>query len=188
MKNLQEEDLGTGEAIVKFELRSDKVKYVMHQNHTWASNVPVGNSSDDFTLTLVGTPLALGSPKVKDGKSNKTSPLAGLRSASSSRSARIREFQATTVYQLHKGEHGTTRVVVVCRIEEGIDNAREAKSGKCGLGRGGCKGVFGFAKSYPIISPSIIPLPLHPQRSAQTALLRPTQGSVRQVRPFRGGR
>ena len=101
----------------------------MQQNHYWLVDGPNG-----IAFTLFATPNVGSSTSIKDVKSTKTN----LKAMVQSTSALPEEFQQLTVthvHQLYAGEHGTTRLVVVCCIEEGIVDAKEAKSGACGLGR-----------------------------------------------------
>ena len=89
---------------------------------------------DGSAFTLLATPIVGSTASIKDVKSMKTNLKAMVKSTPAGLSE-VRQFVATTVYQLYAGEHGTTKLVVVCCIEEGIVDAKEAKSGACGLGR-----------------------------------------------------
>ena len=103
----------------------------MQQKHNWFVHTPDGG-----TYTLLATPLA-GAHKnsmKREGKNvGRTLFQAFTKPDSSIRmSTRVKEdrpLAVTTLYQLYEGEHGTTRLVVVCRIEEGIEDAKEAKKG-----------------------------------------------------------
>ena len=120
----------SGELLVTCKSHVGKATYEMKQKHNWFVGGPDGSA-----FTLLAVPIAASSTSIKDIKSTKTN----LKAMVNSTPAMIDKFQTiavTTVYQLHKGEDGTTRVVVVCRIEEGIADAREAKEGECGMGVG----------------------------------------------------
>ena len=94
-----------------------KTTYALKQNV-----LKLENGFEGGAFTLIATPIAGNSTEV------------GAKSARSSfqqlNSNKVCEFSATTIYQLYAGKHGTTKLVVVCRIEEGIKDAEEAKSGE----------------------------------------------------------
>ena len=107
----------------------------MQQNHNCLADGP-----DGCAFTLLATPIAethVGA-KAKNSNQSKTILPSFIKPSSSRMSKRVpkrtsedRPFAVTTVFQLYAGEHGTTRLNVVCRIDEGIKDAEEAKSGAC---------------------------------------------------------
>ena len=107
-----------------------KATYEMQQNHNWLEDGPDGSK-----LTLLATPIVGSNASTKKLKKMKTN-LQKIMKSTSLLPDEVRQFQATTVTQLYAGDHGTTRLVVVCQIEEGIQDSKEAKSGAWGLGVG----------------------------------------------------
>ena len=113
-----------------------KATYEMQQNRSWLVDGPDGSA-----FTLLATPIAETqiSAKAKDSNQRKTILPSLVKPTSSRTSARVNEVRplaVTTVYKLLAGEHGTTKLVAVCRIEDWIADANEAKSGEWGLGLG----------------------------------------------------
>ena len=106
-----------------------KATYEMQQNQNWCVDGPDGSA-----FTLLATPIVGSSASIKGIKSMKTNLKAMVKSTSTL-PEEFQQLAVTHVHQLYAGEHGTTRLVVVCCIEEGIVDAKEAKSGACGLGR-----------------------------------------------------
>ena len=128
----------------------------MHQNHSWLVDGPDGSA-----FTLLSSPIVGDSVSTKDAMTKKTNLKAMVKSTSASPDD-VRQFAVTHVHQLYAGEHGTTRVVVACRIEEGIDNAKEAKSDACVLGVGASvwgKTTLPYYRLTPLCPPPLPPLP-----------------------------
>ena len=102
----------------------------MQQKHSWIVNP---NDLNGSAFTLLATPIVESiSAGIKGTTSMKTSLKAILKSTSAKMSSEvIRQLAASTVYQLFAEEHGMTRLVVVCRIDQGIDDEKAAKSGAC---------------------------------------------------------
>ena len=105
-----------------------KKNYEMQQNQTWLFEGPDGSA-----FTLLATPIVGSSASVKGIKSMKTNLKAMVKSTSTL-PEEVHQLAVTHVHQLYAGKHGTTRLVVVCCIEEGIVDAKKAKSGERGMG------------------------------------------------------
>ena len=113
---------------------------------------------DGSAFTLLATPIVGDSVSIKGIKSMKTNRQKIMKSTSTSPDD-VRQLSVTHVHQLYAGEHGTTRLIVVCCIEEGIVDAKEAKSGACGLGRaanggGRRKAIWLLVSLHPLLTPS----------------------------------
>ena len=93
------------------------------------------DGSDGCAFTLLATPIVGSAMSTKDAMSMNSNLKAMVKSTSTPLND-VRQLAVTHVHQLYAGEHGTTRLVVVCCIEEGIVDAKEAKSGAWGLGVG----------------------------------------------------
>ena len=128
-----------------------KKSYEMQQNHNWLVDGPDGSA-----FTLLATPIVGSAVSTKDAMSMNLKAMVKSTPASPNE---VRPLAVTHVHQLYAGEHGTTRLVVVCRIEEGIVDAKEAKSGACGLGRaanggGRRKAIWLLVSLPPLLTPS----------------------------------